>query len=101
MICLRNYEWQWNRHMKSVVVCTSKKYRAETAKLCRALEKIGVLVFEPDFGEPMPEDGMIHSQYITGKIFKGLTLEHFDWIRKAEVCFVFNKSDYAGVSVGM
>ena len=87
--------------MKSVVVCGSKKYRVEIAKFCRELEKLGVLVFEPDFGEPMPEDGMIHSEYITGKIFKGLTLEHFDWVRKAEVCFVFNLNDYAGVSVAM
>jgi hypothetical protein len=87
--------------MKSVVVCSSKKYAGEVAGFCRELEKLGVLVFEPDFGEPMPEDGMIHSPYITGKIFKGLTLEHFDWIRKAEVCFVFNVADYAGVSVAM
>ncbi|HEV2402597.1 MAG TPA: hypothetical protein VGS08_00155 [Candidatus Saccharimonadales bacterium] len=87
--------------MKSVVVCGSKRYRVEIAKFCRDLVKLGVLVFEPDFGEPMPEDGMIHSPYITGKIFKGLTLEHIDWVRKAEVCVVFNKDDYAGVSVAM
>lgn len=38
---------------------------------------------------------------MTAKIFKGLTLEHFDWIRKSDVCFIFNKNDYAGVSVTM
>ena len=41
------------------------------------------------------------SEFVTQKIFKGLTLEHFDWIRKAEVCFVYNKDDYAGTSVSM
>ena len=87
--------------MKSVVVCGSKRYKDEIAAFCAELEKLGVLVFEPDFGEPMPEDGMIHSPYITGKIFKGLTLEHFDWVRKAEVCFVYNEDNYAGVSVAM
>jgi hypothetical protein len=87
--------------MKSVVVCGSKRYKEEIAAFVAALEKLGVLVFQPDFGEPMPESGMIHSPYMTGKIFKGLTLEHFDWVRKAEVCFVFNKDEYAGVSVAM
>jgi hypothetical protein len=87
--------------MKSVVVCGSKKYKDEIATFCRALEKLGVLVFEPSFKEPIPESALIHSDYVTSKIFKGLTLEHYDWIRKAEVCFVFNKGDYAGVSVGM
>lgn len=60
-----------------------------------------MLVFEPSFKEPIPESALIHSDYVTSKIFKGLTLEHFDWVRKAEICFVFNKGDYAGVSVAM
>jgi len=85
--------------MKSVVVCGSKKYKDEIAAFCRELEKLGVLVFEPSFKEPIPESALIHSDYVTSKIFKGLTLEHFDWIRKSEVCFVYNKDDYAGVSV--
>lgn len=87
--------------MKSVVVCGSKRYAKEIARFCSNLEKLGVLVFEPSFDEAMPEDLFIHSNYVTQKLFKGLTLEHFDWIRKAEVCFVFNKDDYVGVSVTM
>jgi hypothetical protein len=87
--------------MKSVVVCGSKRYKDEIAAFCAALEKFGVLVFEPSFSETMPEDVFIHSDYVTSKLFKGLTLEHFDWIRKAEVCFVFNKADYVGASVTM
>ena len=87
--------------MKSVVVCGSKKYKDEIAAFCAELEKLGVLVFEPSFKEPIPESALIHSDYVTSKIFKGLTLEHFDWIRKSEVCFVYNKEDYAGISVSM
>lgn len=87
--------------MKSVVVCGSKKYKDEIAAFCQELEKLGVLVFEPSFKEPIPESALIHSDYVTSKIFKGLTLEHFDWIRKSEVCFVYNKEDYAGISVSM
>lgn len=85
--------------MKSVVVCGSKKYKKEIATFCRTLRSLGVLVFEPSFSEAMPEDIFIHSTYVTSKIFKGLTLEHFDWIRKAEVCYIFNKKDYVGASV--
>lgn len=85
--------------MKSVVVCGSKKYKDEIAGFCRELEKLGVLVFEPSFKEPIPESALIHSDYVTSKIFKGLTLEHFDWIRKSEVCYVYNTEDYVGVSV--
>lgn len=87
--------------MKSVVVCGSKKYRAEIAKFCAELEKLGVLVFEPNFKEPLPEDMDFGSPHINDIVFKGLTLEHFDWIRKAEVCFIYNHEDYVGVSVTM
>lgn len=85
--------------MKSVVICGSKKYKDEIASFCRELEKLGVMAFEPSFKEPIPESALIHSDYVTSKIFKGLTLEHFDWIRKSEVCYVYNKDDYTGVSV--
>jgi hypothetical protein len=87
--------------MKSVVVCGSKKYKTEIDKFCKELEKLGVLTFEPNFKEPLPEDTEFSSQNITNIVFKGLTLEHFDWIRKSEVCFIFNKDDYVGVSVTM
>ncbi len=87
--------------MKSVVVCGSKRYAKQIAKFCRDLEKLGVLVFEPNFKEPMPEDKKFASEHIKQAVFKGLTLEHFDWVRKSEVCFIFNKDDYVGVSVSM
>ena len=87
--------------MKSVVVCGSKKYAPEIAAFCVELEKLGVLVFEPSFEEVIPESATFHSDYVTKKLFKGLTLEHFDWIRKAEVCYVYNKDDYVGASVTM
>ncbi|KKW42911.1 MAG: MazG nucleotide pyrophosphohydrolase [Candidatus Magasanikbacteria bacterium GW2011_GWA2_56_11] len=85
--------------MKSVVVCGSKKYKDEIKEFCRALEEAGVLVYEPNVQSPIPEDSFFHSEHVTRMIFKGLTLEHFDWIRKADVCFVYNKDSYAGVSV--
>lgn len=87
--------------MKSVVVCGSKRYTKEIAAFCKKLEKLNVLVFEPNFRPKVDEkldfDGSARSE----ALFKGLTLEHFDWIRKAEACFIFNKDDYVGASVTM
>ncbi len=87
--------------MKSVVVCGSKRYKKEIAAFCAELTKLGVLCFEPSIQQPIPEDSFFSSDYVTSKIFKGLTLEHFDWIRKAEVCYIYNMDDYVGVSVSM
>jgi len=85
--------------MKSVVVCGSKRYNKEIKAFCKKLEKQGVCVFEPSIDQPIMEDVKIGSDYVTSKIFKGLTLEHFDWIRKSEACFIFNKGGYVGTSV--
>ena len=59
--------------MKSVVVCGSKKYAPEIAAFCVELEKLGVLVFEPSFEEVIAESATFHSDYVTKKIFKGLS----------------------------
>ena len=85
--------------MKSVVVCGSKKYKDEIAKFCSELKKQGVLVFAPSIQKPIFEDEKIGDDYVTSKVFKGLTLEHFDWVRKADICFVYNADEYVGVSV--
>lgn len=85
--------------MKSVVVCASKKYKAEVKKFCDELSQLGVVVYEPNIQEPIMEDAFIKSRHITKTVFKGLTLEHFDWIRKAEVCFLYNPDGYMGVSM--
>jgi nucleoside 2-deoxyribosyltransferase len=82
-------------------VCGSKKYKDEIAKFCAELEKYGVLVFGPSIQQPIFEDEIIHSEYVTAKLFKGLTLEHFEWIRKSDVCYVYNPDGYVGVSVTM
>ena len=88
-------------NMKSVVVCGSKKYKDEIKVFCEELSALGVLVFEPSIQAPILEHETVVDEYTTSKVFKGLTLEHFDWIRKADICFVYNKDDYAGISVSM
>ena len=85
--------------MKTVCVCASKNFSKEVAQFCSELRTLGVVVFEPSINEPVPENSFIQSEFITKIIFKGFTLEHFDWIRKADVCYIYNKNDYVGISV--
>lgn len=87
--------------MRSVVICGSKKYRDQIHQFALELEELGVLVFEPNFKEPLPEYYKAETENITQIIFKGLTLEHFDFVRKADICFVYNHENYAGTSVTM
>jgi len=47
------------------------------------------------------EEDQVQTPHITQVVFKGLTLEHFNWIRKADVCYILNLDDYVGVSVTM
>lgn len=84
---------------RSVVVCASKRYREEVKQFCDDLESTGIVVYRPNIQEPIFEHETILSPHVTTTIFRGLTLEHFDLIRKADVCFIYNKDEYVGVSV--
>lgn len=85
--------------MKSVVICGSKRYKDEIAAFATELEKLGVVVWPPNFEEPLYEGTTLGSAHTTRMVFKGLTLEHFQLIRKADVCFIYNKDGYVGTSV--
>ncbi|MFI5240407.1 MAG: hypothetical protein ACHQUB_01730 [Candidatus Saccharimonadia bacterium] len=87
--------------LRSVVVCSSKRFKDNVKIFCDELHRLGVTVYEPSIITPISESEFIHSEYITAKVFKGLTLEHFEWIRKADACFIFNKNDYVGISTSM
>jgi hypothetical protein len=85
--------------MKSVVICASKKFSTEVRRFCQELEKLGVLVYEPNIHDIKEGDDFFHSEHITKIVFKGYTLEHFNWIRKADVVYIYNGNDYVGASV--
>lgn len=87
--------------MKSVVVCASKRFKEEVAEFCAELEEAGVVVFRPNISAPIQETRTFESPHVSRMVFKGLTLEHFDMVRKTDVCFVYNKGGYAGVSVSL
>lgn len=85
--------------MKSVVVCASKRYAEEVKQFCEELISHGIVVFEPNIYAATDEAETFGNERITKAVFKGFTLEHFDWIRKADICFVYNKDGYTGPSV--
>jgi hypothetical protein len=90
--------------MKTVAICASKRYAKKVDQFCDQLEKLGVVCYKPNFHESHPDEHDAFSDYheeIHKVIFKGLTLEHFDWIRKADICFIYNEKDYAGISVSL
>src|SRR4030043_873430 len=85
--------------MKSVCVCGSKKFTKEIRKFENALQKRGVLVFTPILNTNRDIDNL--PKDLKRYAFLGLTLHHFEYIRKADVVFIYNKGSYMGNSVTM
>jgi len=87
--------------MKSVVICGSGRFKTEVIKFSTELRKLGVVVFEPPF--PLREPKLIKefqslSETYKEKVVAGLTFDHFQKIRNADVVYVFNKDGYCGNS---
>lgn len=83
--------------MKSVVICGSSRFKKEIIKFSANLRKFGVQVFEPAlFGAN--KDWVKISGQIKDLVATGLTYQHFQKIRQADVVFVFNKNGYVGNS---
>jgi nucleoside 2-deoxyribosyltransferase len=82
--------------MKSVVICGSRKYKAEIRKFEARLRAKGVTVFAPFLNmntgiNDLPDD-------LKKFAFLGLTWHHIEFIRKADVVFFYNKDGYLGNS---
>ncbi|OGC51391.1 hypothetical protein A2982_03615 [candidate division WWE3 bacterium RIFCSPLOWO2_01_FULL_39_13] len=85
--------------MKSVVICGSRKFKKEIVEFEKALRKKGVLVFPPILNtnrqiDTLPSD-------LKRYAFIGLTLHHLEYIKKAEIVFIYNKGGYIGNSTTM
>ena len=83
--------------MKSVVICGSRRFKAEVKKFAKELEKLGVVVYAPYHHSGQDEWEKFSKDYQTF-IALGLTHDHFYKIRMADVVFVYNKDGYAGPS---
>ena len=90
--------------MKSVVICGSQRYKEEIKAFANELRKRGVpIVFEPNF-ERRPKRFLNAKESVRlesasyRKQIPALVHEHFDRIRKADICYVYNKQGYIGVN---
>lgn len=79
-----------------VVICGSRKFTDEIRELGRRLKAEGHIVFEPILNKNTAIDDLPSD--LKRYAFLGLTYHHFEAIRKAEVCFIYNKGGYIGNS---
>lgn len=85
--------------MKSVCICGSRRFKKEIREFEEKLENKGVLVFSPILNTNRNIDKL--SPDLKRYAFLGLTLHHFEYIRKADCVFIYNKDGYMGNSVTM
>lgn len=86
--------------MKSVVICGSKRFKPEIRKFASELKKLGVVVFEPHLHEGKDEWSKLSEDY-KKFIAMGLTYDHFQKIKMADITYLYNKDGYCGVSCTM
>lgn len=90
--------------MKSVVICGSQRYKDEIKNFAEKLRKLGVpIVFEPNFERQRKKMLLAkESERLRVKSYRdkvpAMVHEHFDRIRKADVCYVYNKEGYLGIN---
>lgn len=90
--------------MKSVCICASQRFKGEVEEFANRLRGLGVpVVFQPNFKHhrkemiEKPEAERLQSKSYAAKV-PGFVFEHFNKLRKSDVCYVFNKDGYAGVN---
>ncbi len=90
--------------MKTVVICGSMRFSEEIDAFAAELRRLGVhTVLTPDFGDlnkdfrEMPEHKRLEIVDYRMQVPE-LVLRHFDRIRRADVCYLFNKNGYTGVN---
>lgn len=90
--------------MKSVVICGSQRFKEEIKDFSKKLHKLGIsVVFEPNF-ERQSRKMLIKDEKdrLASKSYRdrvpAMVHEHFDRIRKADICYVYNKNGYLGVN---
>lgn len=96
--------------MKSVVFCSSVRFKKELAEFIGELKRLAAergihpVVLEPNFEDRSPNFEQLHekdrlneSNYretVAGKVYDHL----FRKVRVADVCFIFNKNGYLGAN---
>lgn len=111
MVCATKSAGLTDRHlgdyiyfMKSVVICGSQRYKEEIQEFSKELHRLGCpIVFEPNFVRQRKkmlakkESARLQVKSYRDRV-PAMVHEHFDRIRKADVCYVYNKNGYLGVN---
>jgi nucleoside 2-deoxyribosyltransferase len=84
------------KHMKSLTICGSRRYKKEIREFAAVLKKAGIIVYEPILNDD-PKINELQSHF-KKFAFLGLTHHQFSFIRKADVIFFYNKEGYLGNS---
>ena len=90
--------------MKSVVICGSQRYKEEIKTFAERLRKLGIpVVFEPNFEKQRKKMlTKAEKERLKVKSYRdrvpAMVHEHFDRIRKADVCYIYNKKGYLGIN---
>ena len=85
--------------MKSIVLCSSRRFRDEAFSFLDKLEKLGVSVLRPQLKIWTDDEWGVLTREQKQAEVSVLTLAHFEKIDKADVVFLYNKDGYSGVSV--
>ena len=80
-----------------IVLCGSRKFTNEIREVAQKLRDNGHIVFEPFLNKNETINTLTPD--LKKYAFLGLTLHHFDLIRKSDICLIFNKDGYIRNSV--
>ena len=90
--------------MKAVVICGSQRFKDEINDFVDALKKLGApVVFEPNF-ERRKSDFIKkeEKERLKSKAYReqvpAMVHAHFERIRKADICYIYNKDGYLGIN---
>ena len=90
--------------MKAVVICGSQRYKDEIRKFVDDLKKLGApIVFEPNFERrklgfaQKDERERLQSKAYRAHV-PAAVHAHFERIRKADICYIYNKDGYLGIN---
>src|SRR3989338_594868 len=90
--------------MKSVVVCGSQRFKDEIRQFVDDLKKLGVhVVFEPNFeGQSTDFAKKEEKERLKSEMYReqvpAMVHAHFERVRKADVCYIYNKNGYLGIN---
>lgn len=86
--------------MKSVCICSSRRFKKEVRKFASSLEKLGATAYIPYHHSGQDEWKHLSESY-REFVALGLTHDHFYKIRMSDIVYLYNKGGYSGNSTTM